>query len=198
MVSIASSVSWTGFSILLVLCLIDISQCYGISSIRTKPSAQFTLDVHSRDMTSMRKPCHSRSVSRLMAKDIEDEDKENVDLSNLSIEELVALAQNQRSSVSNEKIAENINQKKKREDREYEAYWKKRNESPPTGSRAAQLKERAIRKAYYSLKDESSYQAAEAMSNFGNVESDLEAGKQILKNGRFNGNIVYVIGELYL
>jgi len=125
------------------------------------------------------------------------------DLNDMTIEEIVAFVESDKSSykdnLNNLDKSQNTNtksQRKKREDREYEAYWDKRNRSPIDGSKTAQLKQKAVMKAYYSINDESSSKNMEALSNFGNFESDKESRKKILTNGKSSASsLILATGE---
>lgn len=74
----------------------------------------------------------------------------------MTIAELVAFAEyekQEKERLMKEKLKSKMPSKKKVEDKEYEAYWKKKEREPKEGSKAAKIKEKNILKAYYALKE---------------------------------------------
>jgi hypothetical protein len=93
----------------------------------------------------------------------------------MSIEQLVALAEfekQEQERLIREQLKSKMPSKKKRDNKEYEAYWQKKEREPKDGSKAAKLKEKGMLKAYYSLKENADWK--ETFPTIEQIKSDQE------------------------
>lgn len=117
---------------------------------------------------------------------------ESINLKNVSIEDLVKLAEKQLNDESNaikaEKVSQSKESRKKRADREYEEYWRKRAEEPKNNSKSSKNKEKAIAREYYSFRNTDNLERLSKVNNFELVDNT---------NRPVSKNEMLIIGLLY-